>query len=59
MELNADDFVKEIFWRQRLIENKKEITNKIKINNTMFKETMAKFEQLKNGGSAKRPLPLT
>ena len=24
----------------------------------MFKETMAKFEQLKNGGSAKRPFDL-
>lgn len=54
--LNADDFVKH--FGGNLIENKKEITNKIKINNTMFKETMAKFEQLKNGGSAKRPFDL-
>ena len=54
--LNADDFVKH--FGGNLIENKKEITNKIKINNTMFEETMAKFEQLKNGGSAKRPFDL-
>ena len=51
--LNADDFVKH--FGGNLIESKKEITNKIKINNTMFKETMAKFEKLKNGGSNKRP----
>jgi len=55
--LNADDFVK--YFGGTLIDNK-EITNKIenKINNTIFKETMAKFEQLKNGGSAKRPFNL-
>ena len=55
--LNADDFVK--YFGGTLIDNK-EITNKIenKINNTIFKETMAKFEKLKNGGSAKRPFDL-
>jgi len=36
-----------------LIESKKNY-NKIKINNTIFKETMAKFEKLKNGGSNKK-----
>lgn len=50
--LNADDFVKH--FGGNLIENKKEITNKIKINNTMFKETMAKFEKLKNNSSNKK-----
>ena len=54
--LNADDFVKH--FGGNLIENKKEITNKIKINNTVFRETMAKFEKLKNGGSTKRPFNL-
>lgn len=54
--LNADDFVK--YFGGNLIENKKEITNKVKINNTMFKETMAKFEKLKNVGSTKRPFNL-
>lgn len=54
--LNADDFVK--YFGGNLIENKKEIANKVKINNTMFKETMAKFEELKNGGSTKRPFNL-
>jgi len=54
--LNADDFVKH--FGGNLIENKKEITNKAKINNTMFKETMAKFEKLKNSGSNKRPFNL-
>ena len=54
--LNADDFVKH--FGGNLIEGKKEITNKIKINNTIFKETMAKFEKLKNGGSNKRPFNL-
>ena len=54
--LNADDFVKH--FGGNLIESKKEITNKIKINNTMFKETMSKFEKLKNGGSTKRPFNL-
>ena len=54
--LNADDFVKH--FGGNLIESKKEITNKIKINNTIFKETMAKFEKLKNGGSNKRPFNL-
>ena len=51
--LNADDFVK--YFGGNLIEGKKEITNKVKINNTMFKETLAKFEKLKNGGLKKRP----
>ncbi len=50
--LNADDFVKH--FGGNLIEDKKEITNKIKINNTMFKETMKKFEQLSNSGSNKK-----
>ena len=54
--LNADDFVK--YFGGNLIEGKKEITNKVKINNTMFKETMAKFEKLKNGASTKRPFNL-
>jgi ATP-dependent protease ClpP protease subunit len=54
--LNADDFVK--YFGGNLIENKKEISNKVKINNTMFKETMAKFEKLKNGVSNKRPFNL-
>ena len=54
--LNADDFVKH--FGGNLIESKKEITNKVKINNTIFKETMAKFEKLKNGGSNKRPFNL-
>lgn len=54
--LNADDFVKH--FGGNLIESKKEITNKVKINNTMFKETMAKFEKLKNSGSTKRPFNL-
>lgn len=54
--LNADDFVK--YFGGNLIENKKEIANKVKINNTMFKETMAKFEKLKNGVSNKRPFNL-
>jgi len=54
--LNADDFVK--YFGGNLVESKKEITNKIKINNTIFKETMAKFEKLKNGGSNKRPFNL-
>jgi ATP-dependent protease ClpP protease subunit len=54
--LNADDFVK--YFGGNLIENKKEISNKVKINNTMFKETMAKYEKLKNGGSTKRPFNL-
>ena len=54
--LNADDFVKH--FGGNLIENKKEIANKIKINNTVFRETMAKFEKLKNGGSTKRPFNL-
>jgi len=49
--LNADDFVKH--FGGNLIENKKEITNKI--NNTIFKDTMAKFEKLKNNGSQKKP----
>lgn len=50
--LNADDFVKH--FGGNLIESKKEITNKIKINNTIFKETMTKFEKLKNSGSNKK-----
>ena len=54
--LNADDFVK--YFGGNLIEGKKEITNKVKINNTIFKETMLKFEKLKNGGSTKRPFNL-
>jgi ATP-dependent Clp protease protease subunit len=54
--LNADDFVKH--FGGNLIEGKKEITNKVKINNTIFKETMAKFEKLKNDGSNKRPFNL-
>ncbi len=54
--LNADDFVKH--FGGNLIESKKEITNKVKINNTMFKETMSKLEKLKNGGSNKRPFNL-
>ncbi len=54
--LNADDFVK--YFGGNLIESKKEIANKVKINNTMFKETMAKFERLKNGGSNKRAFNL-
>ena len=54
--LNADDFVKH--FGGNLIESKKEITNKIKINNTIFKDTMTKFEKLKNGGSNKRPFDL-
>ena len=51
--LNADDFVKH--FGGNLIENKKEITNKIKINNTMFKDVMKKFEQIKNNSSNKKP----
>ena len=55
--LNADDFVK--YFGGNLIEGKKEIANKVKINNTIFKETMAKFEKLKNnGGLNKRPFNL-
>ena len=50
--LNADEFV--AHFGGNLIENKKEITNKTKINNTIFKDTMKKFEQLKNSGSNKR-----
>jgi ATP-dependent protease ClpP protease subunit len=50
--LNADDFVKH--FGGNLIENKKEITNKIKINNTMFKDVMQKYEQLQNNGSKQR-----
>jgi ATP-dependent Clp protease, protease subunit len=50
--LNADEFVKH--FGGNLIENKKEITNKIKINNTMFKDTMKKFEQLANIASNKK-----
>lgn len=50
--LNADEFVKH--FGGNLIENKKEITNKIKINNTMFKDVMKKFEQLQNNGSGKK-----
>ena len=50
--LNADEFVKH--FGGNLIENKKEITNKIKINNTMFKDVMKKFEQLQNIGSGKK-----
>lgn len=55
--LSADDFVK--YFGGTIIDNK-EITNKIenKINNTIFKETMAKFEKLKNSGSIKRPFNL-
>lgn len=51
--LNADDFVK--YFGGNLIENK-EVTNKLKnkINNTIFKDTMKKFEQLKNNGSQKK-----
>jgi ATP-dependent Clp protease, protease subunit len=51
--LNADEFVKH--FGGNLIENKKEITNKIKINNTIFKDTMKKFEQLANVASNKKP----
>ena len=54
--LNADDFVKH--FGGNLIESKKEITNKVKINNTIFKETMAKFEKLKNDSLTKRPFNL-
>ena len=54
--LNADDFVKH--FGGNLIENKKEITNKIKINNTMFKDTMKKFEQLTNIASNKKPFDI-
>ena len=54
--LNADDFVK--YFGGNLIESKKEITNKVKINNTIFKETMAKFEKLKNDSLTKRPFNL-
>jgi ATP-dependent protease ClpP protease subunit len=54
--LNADDFVKH--FGGNLIESKKEITNKVKINNTIFKDTMAKFEKLKNGSLTKRPFNL-
>lgn len=50
--LNADEFV--AHFGGNLIENKKEITNKIKINNTMFKDVMKKFEQLQNNGSVKK-----
>ena len=50
--LNADEFVKH--FGGNLIENKKEITNKIKINNTIFKEVMKKYEQLQNSGSKQK-----
>jgi ATP-dependent protease ClpP protease subunit len=50
--LNADEFVKH--FGGNLIENKKEITNKIKINNTIFKDVMKKYEQLQNNGSNKK-----
>ena len=51
--LNADEFVK--YFGGNLIENK-EVTNKLKnkINNTMFKDTMKKFEQLTNIASNKK-----
>lgn len=51
--LNADEFVK--YFGGTLIENK-EVTNKLKnkINNTMFKDTMKKFEQLTNIASNKK-----
>jgi ATP-dependent Clp protease, protease subunit len=51
--LNADEFI--AHFGGNLIENKKEITNKIKINNTIFKDTMKKFEQLTNVVSNKKP----
>lgn len=51
--LNADEFVK--YFGGTLIENK-EVTNKLKnkINNTIFKGTMKKFEQLTNIASNKK-----
>jgi ATP-dependent Clp protease, protease subunit len=51
--LNADEFVK--YFGGTLIENK-EVTNKLKnkINNTIFKDTMKKFEQLTNIASNKK-----
>ena len=44
--LNADDFVK--YSGGNLIENKKEIANKVKINNTKFKDVMEKFDKMRN-----------
>lgn len=51
--LNADEFVK--YFGGTLIDNK-EVTNKLKnkINNTIFKDTMKKFEQLANVTSNKK-----
>lgn len=51
--LNADEFVK--YFGGTLINNK-EVTNKLKnkINNTIFKDTMKKFEQLTNIASNKK-----
>ena len=50
--LNADEFIQH--FGGSVIENKKEITNKLKINNTIFKDTMKKFETLKNSGANKK-----
>ena len=44
--LNADDFVK--YFGGNLIEGKKEIANKLKINNTKFKDVMEKFDKMRN-----------
>jgi len=44
--LNADDFVK--YFGGNLIEGKKEIANKVKINNTKFKDVMEKFDKMRN-----------
>lgn len=51
--LNADEFVK--YFGGTLIDDK-EVTNKLKnkINNTIFKDTMKKFEQLTNIASNKK-----
>lgn len=53
--LNADEFVK--YFSGTLIDNKEvtnKLKNKIKINNTIFKDTMKKFEQLANIASNKK-----
>ena len=53
--LSANDFVS--YFGGQLIENR-DMENKAKVKNTLFKETMSKFEKLKNGGSTKRPFNL-
>ena len=54
--LNADEFV--AHFGGNLIENKKDLSNKAKINNTIFKDTLEKFEKMRTARNSKKPFDL-